>query len=429
MTDSKELQDRLLDEIMDIVAVDVHSHVPHPEPVAGSLRDLLGYHYYTELAHSAGMNETVIAPARPDEEMIPELLEAMGAIDNTVQHGWLMELARELFDFDGDAITPDNWEALDDAVREAAGEPDRAAQVMEKSRIEKVFLTNSFNDGLEEVNRDLFVPSLRADSLVFDLHKSEVQGALERASGVTLSGAESLRDAIRAVVEHFWAHGALSAAISLPPGFRTYKVSDADFDRAVQNALKGSPGEDREILQSGVLFELCRCCREDAIPMQIMYGVVRDAYRHGVPQGTDLPAAGDTLRGLLPLLNAFPEVTFCLSVLSDSQAQELAAYGWIVQNVVLSGHWWYLNVPAWIERDLAARIQSVPKNKLLGYYSDMYKLEFGLAKFNMYRRSLARVLARDFVQAGHGTEDDAVELARMLLRDNARRIFKLGEGA
>jgi glucuronate isomerase len=116
-------------------------------------------------------------------------------------------------------------------------------------------------------------------------------------------------------------------------------------------------------------------------------------------------------------------VTFCLSVLSEAQGQELASYGWIIRNVVVSGHWWYDTIPAYMEHALTARIQSVPKLKLIGYYSDMYKLEFGLPKFNMYRRVLARVLAEDYVEGGRGTEEDAVEIARLLLRDNARRIF------
>jgi glucuronate isomerase len=127
----------------------------------------------------------------------------------------------------------------------------------------------------------------------------------------------------------------------------------------------------------------------------------------------------------MPLLNSFPEVTFCLSVLCDGQAQELASYGWLVRNVVVSGHWWYDAMPAYMERDLAARLQSVPKTKLLGFYSDMYKLEFGLSKFNMYRRLLARVLARDFVEDGRGTEVEALEVARLLLRENAVRIFRV----
>ena len=55
----------------------------------------------------------------------------------------------------------------------------------------------------------------------------------------------------------------------------------------------------------------------------------------------------------------------------------------------------------------------------------MYKVEFGLPKFNMYRRVLARVLAKDFVETGLMTETQAVETARLLLRDNPKRLFNV----
>ena len=82
-------------------------------------------------------------------------------------------------------------------------------------------------------------------------------------------------------------------------------------------------------------------------------------------------------------------------------------------------------IPAYIEMDARARLQAVPKTKQIGYYSDMYKLEFGLPKFNMYRRILAKVLADDFVRPGITTEKGALDLARLVLRDNVRRIFKV----
>lgn len=427
MARSQSLRHRLLEEVFRIRAVDVHSHVLAAEPFARSLRELLGYHYYTELAHSAGMSRQVIAPDEPDERMIPALLEAMAAIDNTVQYGWLVELARELFGFQGGRLTHRNWQPLAEAVREAADRPGRAREIMDLSRIEKVFLTNAFDEDLGAIDTDLFVPCLRADALVFRMNDPAVRGALEQVSGVAVGDGKGLRGALGAVVEHFRQSGARSAAISLPPRFRAFPVAEAEFERAVQGMLRGAePAPDEgAVLQSGILFALAGFCRDCSLPFQIMYGALRDAYAHGVPQGMDLPQAGDTLRGLLPLLNAFPEVTFCLSVLSESQAQELGSYGWILQNVVLSGHWWYANVPAYIAGDLAARLQSVPKTKLIGYYSDMYKLEFGLAKFNMYRRVLAEVLAGDFVEAGLGSEEDALAMARLLLRDNAVRIFGL----
>ena len=53
----------------------------------------------------------------------------------------------------------------------------------------------------------------------------------------------------------------------------------------------------------------------------------------------------------------------------------------------------------------------------------MYKLEFGLPKFNMYRRILAQVLADDFVRTKTYTETEALQLAKLLLRGNVERIF------
>ncbi len=97
----------------------------------------------------------------------------------------------------------------------------------------------------------------------------------------------------------------------------------------------------------------------------------------------------------------------------------------IFPNVVTSGHWWYSNVPVYVEADTRARLQAVPKTKQIGYYSDMYKLEFGLPKFNMYRRILASVLANDFVRPGIMDEAGSVALARLLLRDNARALFRV----
>ena len=427
MQPSAELEKRLLDEIMQMPAVDVHSHVPADQPFALSLRDLLGYHYFTELAHSAGMDKTVIAAENPDERMIPALLKAMEALDNTVQYEWMMELARELFGFQEPRLTAENWLPLAEAVVARGAQKGREREILAASHIEKVFLTNSFDENLDAIDREIFVPSLRADALVFNFADEKVRKSLAAVTNVNIRKGADLRAALESIFKRFQAAGAVSVALGLPPCYKVFPIAESDLDTAVGKAVEGKPLSAAETasLHNGALFAIAELCRQTHMVMQVMCGAARGAYHHGVPQGMDLPQAGDNLRGLLPLLNGFPDVTFCMSVLSDSQAHELASYGWIVQNVVVSGHWWYDNMPAYIERDLTARLQSVPKTKLIGYYSDMYKLEFGLPKFNMYRRVLARALARDFVESGRGTEAEAAETARLLLRENAVRIFRL----
>ena len=118
-------------------------------------------------------------------------------------------------------------------------------------------------------------------------------------------------------------------------------------------------------------------------------------------------------------------MTFPISVLTSAQNQELVSYAWIFPNVVTNGHWWYSNIPAYIEHDCAARLQAVPKTKQIGYYSDMYKLEFALPKFNMYRRMLAQMLADDFVRPGVYTETQALAFGRLLLRENWPKRFSV----
>jgi glucuronate isomerase len=65
----------------------------------------------------------------------------------------------------------------------------------------------------------------------------------------------------------------------------------------------------------------------------------------------------------------------------------------------------------------------LPKLKLLGYYSDAYKLEFIAPKFNMYRRILAEVLAEDAIRGRGWSVDQALQLARLVLLENPRRVF------
>ena len=149
----------------------------------------------------------------------------------------------------------------------------------------------------------------------------------------------------------------------------------------------------------------------------------RRVYPSGVFQGQDLFDQRVSLIQYKSLLNAFPQVTFPISVLAQASNQELVSYSWIFPNVVTNAHWWYSNIPAYIELDTKARLQAVPRNKQIGYYSDMYKLEFGWPKFSMYRKCLARVLASDFVVGRGWSEEQALDFGRQVLRGNVETIF------
>ncbi|HUU93549.1 MAG TPA: glucuronate isomerase [Phycisphaerae bacterium] len=420
-----DLETRLLHEILAVRAIDCHSHVPAESPHAKTLADLLGYHYYTELAHSAGMPVEAVHPHTSGADRITEMVSRLDTIDNTVQYSWLMEAARDLFGFRADRLTTGNWAELGQTVVEAAKNEDRYRTVLARANLEKVFLTNRFDEDLALVDRSVFVPCLRTDDLVFQLADPDVRHRLTVKTGVEVDSAGDVRDAVRWLMRYFTQHGAASAAISLPPDFAPATPDEAAADKALARALRGKDLSDAESRHLAVFaFDVvAEVCHQFHKPFQLMIGVLRNVYPAGVEGGRDLLSKSGSLIQYADLFRRHPDVDFTVSVLSLAWAHELATFAWIFPNVKPSGHWWYLNVPVHIESELRARLMAVPKVKLIGYYSDMYKVEFGLPKFNMYRRVLARVLARDFVETGLMSEQQAAETARLLLRDNPKRIF------
>ena len=420
------LVETLYEEIQAIPAIDIHSHVRQLQPGAATLRELLSYHYYTELAYSSGLPKNRMAPDLPDDQMVPALIEAMADFDNTVQYGWMMELAHKLLDFPDRQLTVHNWHTLNKAAADRLGSRGWMTEVMKRGNIEKVFLTNTFSEDLDGFDRSVLVPCLRCDDLVFNIGQADTMETLARRSGVTVSDTRSLRNAVAAVFDIFVKHDAKCAAISLPPDFTCRPVTDADAEPLLAAALKGIPLIDDDLMQlrSYLFYLLAENCRTFGLPMQLMIGVVRGGYEHGVNGGTDLVGNAGSLAQIADVFNRFHDIVFTVSYLSPTMAHELLTYTWIFQNVRASSHWWYTNVPGYIEADLRCRIEALPKTKLLGYYSDAYYIEFTLPKFNMYRWCLARVLADQITMQRLG-EDEALSIASHLLRDNAVEIFNL----
>jgi glucuronate isomerase len=359
----------------------------------------------------------------------------------------LLELSRAFFDLpEGEELTTRNWERLYDVAARKMAAPNWEQQVLDRTKLDAVFLTNNFDDPLEGFDTKRYIPCLRTDDLVFHLAKAEVRQRLEKATNTHVTDTVSLRAAIGKLFEHFVSKGARACAISLPPDFVPAHFpsgrlrSDTrelakNIDPALGVVFRGLEGsdptehriihDDEKRVRQFVFWTLTEFCADFNLPFDLMIGVNRAVYRDGVYQGQDLYDSRVSLIQYEELFNAFPNVTFPISVLASVTNQELVSYAWIFPNVVTNGHWWYSNTPAYIEHDAAARLEAVPQTKQIGYYSDAYKLEFCLPKFAMYKRILAKLLAERFVAERGWSETAAVELGRRVLRGNVEQIFKM----
>ena len=426
---STDLRNRLFEELDSLVLIDPHTHIDALSPASKDLSEILGYHYYTELAHSAGLpRQQIEAPGITPREKVGLLLNNLKPIQNTIQYSWLIEMCQKFFGFEGEIIDGSNWEAIYDAAQSKMVQSDWSEQVLEQSGIEAVFLTNDFDDSLEGFDSSVYIPCLRTDDLVFHLAKPAVRERLEICTNISLESLGALTQSLEHLFTHFTRENAKACAISLPPWFVPTEIDFGEAEKALEqiqiHGEQTSP-EHKETMACWVFWKLAELCDEFRLPFDLMIGVNRSVYPGGVYQGMDLYDSRVSLIQYADLFNAFPAVKFPISVLASVTNQELASYSWIFPNVITNGHWWYSNTPTFIEHDTAARLEAVPQTKQIGYYSDMYKLEFALPKFAMYKRMLAKVLAERYVIDRDWNEERAIDFGKRILRGNIETIFNV----
>jgi len=426
MTDT--VRDSIYEAIASIRLIDPHTHINPHAPASNTLADLLGYHYYTELAHSAGMPKAQIEEdGISHHELVRRLVTNLSPIENTAQYRWLIEICRKFFGFTGERLDESNWEEVYETSEAQMQLAEWPQMVLDQSNVEAVFLTNDFDDELEGFDCNTYIPCLRTDDLVFHLSKPQTRERLAACTGIELNGSlTNLRESLRQRFEHFVGRGARACAISLPPDFCPLRVSDGRATTALNEVLLNGVMADQAhqtALSRRVFWTLAELCDEYGLPFDLMIGVNRGVYPDGVFQGQDLYDSRVSLIQYRDLFNAFPQVKFPVSVLASVTNQELVSYAWIFPNVITNGHWWYSNTPSFITRDAAARLEAVPQTKQIAYYSDAYKLEFVWPKFDMYRNILSGILTDHFVKGSGWSEERAIELGRQVLRTNVDAIF------
>jgi glucuronate isomerase len=411
--------------------IDAHTHLDPHQPTARNLDDLLGYHFYPELAHATGMERALLAPNVDPRDRVRALFYHLADFfPNTVQHQWLVEIAHAFLGFEKDRLTFADCTRLYDAAAERMARPDWEQEVLRLANIEKVFVESPFDEPLDGFDTARYVPCLRADELVFHIDRSLVRQRLAEVSGVEAVDAERVGRALAARCEHFRRHQARAITLRLPPHFMPGPVAGQELTQALSALVragaergKASPAE-RQLVARGVLRAVVEQCATFHLPLHLMLGVSHRVSQRGGYQQPELYDRRASLLPYLELFQSFPTVTFCLSVLPHGQEQELIRLARILPNVVTCGHGGDTNtIPVALEETLRLRLQAVPQVKQIGYFTNLDRLEFCLPQFNMYRRVLAQVLADDFVRPRLYTIWQALQVGRLLLRDNARRIF------
>ena len=423
---------QLWQEIDKLPIIDPHTHIRPQHSTALNIAEILSYHYYTELVNATEFQPGGF-PTDDPRRFTKILLAKLSLISNTVQYDWLLSLAQNLYGIPRQDWTPQNWESLFDRAQQVIDMPSYPQDVIRKSNIKRVFLTNSYNESFAGVDTSFYVPCLRVDPFMDYASLPKEWAALGAFAGTDARTVAGFKVGLDKAFAKFAQLGMAYAAFSSPPNLVTRYVADEDAARVLNKAVAGaalSP-EEKGLWTAYCMNQVTERCRQYGRPFHLMIGVNRATYAHGVPSGMDLFDSLNSMKGYDYLFNEYADVMFPTSVLSDTSGLELTAAAWIRHNVLPSGHWWYSNQPTDIARELERRLNAVPYRKLIGYYSDAYYLEFVAPKFRMYKFELATALAQRIERSQMHPNmaplsvDDALKLAEDVLINNVKRIFKL----
>ena len=153
------------------------------------------------------------------------------------------------------------------------------------------------------------------------------------------------------------------------------------------------------------------------------YGI-RMKFHAGIHAGNGNIVTNSRAALMSNLFMKYPKTGFDIYHISYPYQEEMAVLAKIFPNVTVDFCWMWIVNPSAGRRALSDMFDTVPANKIHGFGGDYIFVEGSYGHASIARREIARVLCEK-IEEGRFTEEYAIEIGRMLLRDNAIENFSL----
>lgn len=188
------------------------------------------------------------------------------------------------------------------------------------------------------------------------------------------------------------------------------------FNSLLNNSIVSS--EDVKAVQDYLMHRMLDLVDEFDLPMQI---------HTGLHAGNGNLITNSKPTHLTNLFFEYPDIDFILFHGGYPYGGELGTLAKNFPNVFIDMCWTYVISPSYSERYLHEWLETIPANKIMAFGGDYSFVEAVYAHSVMARQIIAKVLIEK-VRTRYLTETEAIDIAKMILRENALRIFKLEGG-
>ncbi len=418
------LRKDLVDHMHEGWVIDTHEHLQQrPDSFPDNLFALWQQSYVKADFASAGASAALGEAARsPDAAAWRRLRPYVRRVSNTAYYRSLLVACHDLYGLEGEDITDDTWQALNEAIQRRNAKPGWGEEVFRRGKIRKVLLDTFWDQIAEELplGGDFLVRVMRINSFVMGVRRGRVDHgghspySLQEQLGVTVSSLGDYLDLFEAALEWYLTRGAVALKSALAYDRELYfeDVRREDAERLF--AADDDSPQTLQALGDFMMHHILGRAQELELPVQVHTG-----YLAG---GGHL--VGRDPKRLTNLLEKYRGVQFDLFHGGYPYAGELAFLGKHYANVYVDLCWLPLISPTAARRYLHEWIEQVPINKIL-WGGDCTRPDAVYGAVRYGQEVVATVLAEK-VREGYMPEDLAFELATRIFHDNAAELF-LGE--
>ena len=125
---------------------------------------------------------------------------------------------------------------------------------------------------------------------------------------------------------------------------------------------------------------------------------------------------------LARIAGAYEEFRFNVSTASEHYLQDIAILAKHVPNISVAGYWWHTLYPNYIRLALETRLDIVPANKIVAFFSDAYHCEWIYPKLRLVESILEDILVQRVMQDRYSLPT-ATSLVPTLLHDAPTDIY------
>jgi hypothetical protein len=431
----------LEDALSEVPILDIHTHLVGGKMTAQGLHDILLYHMVITDLYACGcpsgkrLTEFPGWPAVAEaHRRIEEAIPYLPRIRNTSMYWCLRIILRDLYGWD-DPLDSSNWKKLDNLVRERSPDRSWAREILDRARIARSGTElarrgdGSDDDRLQYALEWGFFTRTQwgeFDTALYELERcwGRTPESPAPIGGGTRPPTERVirtLDDVHAAVDHYVSsipYGEiLATATHISTDIDFHPVSPAEMAAALSKR-HGAGRAERDTYASYIHEAFLSGLEQhgDRIVFQFSFGAEPLPYETGSRLGQR------TIGQVAEMIGRHPRLRFQCLLASRHANQSLCTLARELPNLSLAGYWWHNFFPDIIAQVMRERLEMVPLNKQVGFFSDAYCLEWTYAKSVLVRKLLSRVLA-EMVERGQYNTQDALEIARAILFESPQSLL------